>query len=92
MILIVSNTDRKDFIKSYRCKFYFRDYCFIMPYSGSHSALYFVSSLFVLHTQEQKYIPISPFSLFEEVSSGLPVKTGKHYTSNHKSDTTTEDK
>lgn len=78
MVLIVSNTDRKDFNKSYRCKFYFKDYCFIMPYNGSHSALYFVSSLFVLHTQEQKYIPISPFSLFEEVSSCLPVKTGKH--------------
>lgn len=53
-----------------------------MPYSGSHSTLYFVSCLFVLHTQEQKDIPISPFSLLEEVSSGLPVKTGKHYTSN----------
>lgn len=69
MFLIVSNIDLKDFILCYRYKFYFRDYWFTTPYSGCHRALDFVSSVFVLHTQEQNYTSISHFSPFEEVQN-----------------------
>lgn len=53
-----------------------------MPYSGSHRALDFLISLCSQYTRARIYSH-SPFSPFEEVNSGLPVKTHKSYTSNH---------